>query len=224
MATLLRAVEHLKLRCYIYEMRKIYIARHGQDEDNANGILNGRRNTPLTSIGIEQANASGDKIKQLNLDIDKIYSSPLERAFRTAKIIADKLNLSGPEKLDLLIERDFGIMTSEPIKSIEEKCAPDIIKSNPIVYFLSPSGAETFEQLVSRAKNLLAWLDTNSNDKNVLLVTHGDIGKMIYTAFYDLNYKDVLLDFHFGNSEILLLDKNSKPEERRLHVIKQLNS
>ena len=204
-------------------MKKIYIARHGQDQDNANKILNGQRDEPLTEIGIEQAKVSAEKIKELNLHIDKIYSSPLQRAFDTAKIIAEKINLSEPQKLDLLIERNFGVMTGKPIDSIEETCSPDIIKSDPIIYFLSPEGAETFEQLISRAKDLLTWLENNDNNENILLLTHGDMGKMIYTAFYDLNWKDILLEFHFGNSEILLLDKNSKPEERRLYVAKQHN-
>jgi len=204
-------------------MKKIYIARHGQDEDNANKILNGRRDTPLTNIGIEQASVSADKIKVLNLNLDKIYSSPLQRAFNTAKIIADKLNLPKPEKLDLLIERDFGIMTGKPINSIEKSCSPDIIKSNPIVYFLSPEGAETFEQLIFRAKDLLNWLEQNDKNDSILLLTHGDIGKMIYAEFYNLNWKDVLVDFHFGNSEVLLLDKYSRPEDRRLHVVEQYN-
>jgi len=29
----------------------IYVARHGQDRDNSNGILNGHRDEPLTELG-----------------------------------------------------------------------------------------------------------------------------------------------------------------------------
>lgn len=36
-------------------MTKIYITRHGQDRDNANNILNGHRDMPLTEIGMDQA-------------------------------------------------------------------------------------------------------------------------------------------------------------------------
>lgn len=66
---------------------KIYIVRHGQDQDNANGLLNGHRDTALTEIGIEQANQIATKIQEANLVFDKIYSSPLQRAYRTAEII-----------------------------------------------------------------------------------------------------------------------------------------
>lgn len=36
-------------------MVNIFVSRHGQDADNANGILNGHRNEPLTDLGRQQA-------------------------------------------------------------------------------------------------------------------------------------------------------------------------
>jgi probable phosphoglycerate mutase len=45
-------------------MTKIYLARHGQDQDNANAILNGHRDTPLTKIGLTQADQLSQKIKE----------------------------------------------------------------------------------------------------------------------------------------------------------------
>jgi len=204
-------------------MLKIYIARHGQDEDNAAGVLNGHRDTPLTEIGLEQAKIFADKIKEDDLGITKIYSSPLQRAYRTAEAVSDRLNISKPEKLELLIERDFGTMTGKPAKDIEKLCSPDIIKSDPITYFLCPEGAETFPQTLERAKKLLEWLKEKEHDGNILLVSHGDTGKMIYATFYGLDWKEVLTQFHFGNSEILLLSESSKPEERHVHKVVQLN-
>lgn len=204
-------------------MPKIYLARHGQDEDNKNGVLNGQRDMPLTFLGLDQAKILADKIKSLDLKIGKIYSSPLQRAYKTAETVASVLGVDIPEKLDLIIERDFGIMTGKPVKDIEGLCSPDIIKSDPILYFLSPEGAETFPQLLDRAEKILNWIDENNHSQNILLVTHGDIGKMIYTKFYNLDWKEILTQFHFGNSEVLLLDKNSKPEERHLHKVKQHN-
>lgn len=204
-------------------MPKIYLARHGQDEDNAKGILNGQRDTPLTSLGLEQAQILAKKIKELGLYVDKIFSSPLKRAYKTAEIVADALVVEKPEKLNLLIERDFGVMTGQPVKDVERMCAPNIIKSDPVVYFLSPDGAETFPDLLMRAQKILSWLKKNCSNKDILLVTHGDIGKMIYSQFYNLDWKNVLTQFHFGNSEILLLDINSTLTERYLHKIAQHN-
>ena len=68
-------------------MLKIFLARHGQNEDNANGILNGHRDLPLTEIGIAQAHEVADKIKEAGLSFDVVLSSPLSRALKTAEII-----------------------------------------------------------------------------------------------------------------------------------------
>ncbi len=201
---------------------KIYFARHGQDHDNVNGILNGHRDTPLTEVGVGQAQVLADTVKSLNLGIDKIFASPLQRAYKTAEIVADTLGLEKPEKVDLLIERDFGVMSGKEIKNIAELCAPDIIQSNPITYFLSPEGAETFPMLVERGAKITEWLHTLDYE-NILLVSHGDIGKMLYAHFYNLDWKEVLVNFHFGNSEVLLLQEGCPVEERHVHKVEQYN-
>lgn len=118
-------------------MTNIYIVRHGQNEDNANGILNGHRDLPLTQLGIDQAKELAQSIKEADIHINKAYSSPLQRAYITGKIITDNLGIDAPEKMDILIERDFGIMTGKLIKDIERLCSPDIIKTDIITYFVT---------------------------------------------------------------------------------------
>lgn len=204
-------------------MLKIYLARHGQDKDNANGILNGQRDELLSEKGVEQANEVAGKIKETGIHFDHVYSSPLKRAYKTAEIITDTLGIAKPEVLPDLIERDFGVMTGQPQSKIKEMCSPDVIQSDTITYFLNPKGAETFPQLVERAKKLLDALRAKHKDENILLVTHGDFGKMIYTAYYDLDWMRVLNMFHFGNSELLELSKESGPEETHVFRIQQHN-
>jgi len=202
---------------------KIYLARHGQDEDNVKGILNGRRDKPLTPKGTEQVKEVAEKIKDSGLNFDKIYSSPLKRTYKTAKIISEALGMGKPSVLQDLIERDFGIMTGKHISQIEEMCKPYILKTETITYFLKPKGAETFPQLVERGKKLLSKIRKLHPKGNILLVTHGDIGKTIYAAYYNLKWKDVLTMFHFGNSDLLLLSKNSPAEEAYVFKSDQYN-
>jgi len=204
-------------------MKRIYLARHGQDEDNARGILNGQRNMPLSPLGLEQADILATKVQELGLGITKIYSSPLERAFRTADTVAGKLGLPEPEKVDMLIERDFGIMTGQLVADIEKMCAPNIVKADPIIYFLDAEGAETFAMTRERAESFLSWLEKNCEEENILIVCHGDIAKMIYTVFYGLEWMDVLTKFHIGNSDVLLLEQGSSEGERHIHKVEQFN-
>lgn len=205
-------------------MLKIYLARHGQNEDNAKGILNGHRDLPLTDTGIAQAGEAANKIKDEGLSFDVVLSSPLIRAFKTAEIISAINNFPKPKVVNELIERDFGVMTGIEQSRIEELCAPDILKADPITYFLSPEGAETFPDLLARANKLLKNLNDTYKDGSVLLVTHGDFGKMIYASYYGLDWKDVLTLFHFGNSELLLLSEESNAEDAHIFMIEQYNS
>lgn len=202
---------------------KIYLARHGQNEDNRNGILNGHRDSPLTDLGRAQAQEAAQNIIDHGLQFDAVYSSPLSRAYETALIISDIVKQPDPVIHPLLIERDFGVMSGRPVESIKEYCAPDIIETDTITYFLSPDGAETFPDLLKRAKKLLAEIYEKHSNEIVLLVGHGDMGKMIYAAYYDLPWQDVITQFHFGNSELLLLSPDSSSEEARVFSIKQHN-
>lgn len=204
-------------------MTKIYLARHGQDLDNAAGILNGRRDQPLTILGQNQAHQLAEKILETGIRFDKIYSSPLQRAFETAQIISMAMGMSHPEKMEQLIERDFGTMSGKAAREIESLCAPDILKTATITYFLSPEGAETFPQLLARAAKLLEQLASQTDDETILLVTHGDFGKMLYAAFYGLEWQEVLSAFHFGNSELLLLEKSALLGRRKVFDIQQFN-
>ena len=204
-------------------MLKIYLARHGQDKDNAGGILNGHRDEPLTEKGIEQAHETADKIKAVGLSFDFIYSSPLVRAYKTAEIISKVTRSAKPIKEPLLIERDFGIMTGEKITDIEKLCAPNILKAEIITYFLDPKGAETFPELMKRGRLLLDKIQKQHKDGNVLLVTHGDIGKMIYAEYYKLDWKTVLTQFHFGNCDLLLMSEDSSPAKAHVFQVPQYN-
>ncbi len=161
-------------------MTTIYIARHGQNEDNVRGILNGHRDLPLTDLGRQQARQLACHIKDRELVFDAVYASPLD-----------------------LIERDFGIMTGKPAADIEAICAPDIIKAENVTYFLHPDGAETFPELLARGQRVLDFMAHQHPDQTVLLACHGDIGKMIYAAATSTPWRQVLTDFYFGNTDII---------------------
>ena len=60
-------------------MTEIFIARHGQNEDNANGILSGHRDLPLRGLGRAQACELGEGIRLAGLQFDAVYGSPLSR-------------------------------------------------------------------------------------------------------------------------------------------------
>ncbi len=190
-------------------MLKIYLTRHGQDVDNKNRVLNGREDKSLTDFGARQAHELAMTIKNNGLSFDCIYSSPLKRALETAKIISETIGGPSPLKEDLLIERDFGIISGKNIDDIESLCAPDILKTEKIIYCLKPKGAETFPDLFNRAEELLNKIKAQHKSGNILLVGHGDTGMMIYAKYFNLDWKDALKKIYFGNCDLLLLSPDS---------------
>jgi broad specificity phosphatase PhoE len=77
--------------------------------------------------------------------------------------------------------------------------------------------------LIERAKKALTYIENKHSDENILIATHGDFGKMLYAAYYNLDRKEVLIKFHFGNSEVLLLSPESTAEQAHMFQIKQYN-
>jgi broad specificity phosphatase PhoE len=204
-------------------MLEIYITRHSQNEDNVNGILNGHRDLPLTDLGRAQAHDVADHIRAINLTFDTVYTSPLVRASETARIITDTLNISAPTPLPDLIERDYGVMTGQKIADIEKLCAPHTFKAEIITYFTEAEGSEAFPDVLIRAQRVIEILKAKHTAGKILLVCHGDIGKMLYGAYYGLPWKDVLTLFHFGNGELILLSPTSPKEHTHVFRIKQEN-
>lgn len=70
----------------------LYFLRHGQSLANIQGNFAGQRdNSPLTELGIQQAKDAGKMWNEKGISLDKIISSPLIRARKTAEIFANEI-------------------------------------------------------------------------------------------------------------------------------------
>jgi len=75
-------------------MWELYIVRHGiAVERGTPGIPDDER--PLTPKGEKRMKEIGDALAALELPVDRIATSPLPRARRTAEILADRLKMAG---------------------------------------------------------------------------------------------------------------------------------
>jgi len=70
----------------------LILVRHGQSVSNIQKILShDTNNYPLTEEGREQAKRAAHELKKLR--VDKIFTSPVMRAYQTAQLIGDELGL-----------------------------------------------------------------------------------------------------------------------------------
>ena len=66
----------------------IFIVRHGQTEMNVRHVLQGRSNYPLNETGRAQAREAERRFREAGVRFDRVYASPLIRAYETAAILA----------------------------------------------------------------------------------------------------------------------------------------
>lgn len=86
---------------------KLFFLRHGlADRSEWNGPDHAR---PLTEKGKQRMAREARFIKQLNLNLDYIVSSPLTRALQTAQIIAEWLGMEDKLIEDERLSPGFGI-------------------------------------------------------------------------------------------------------------------
>lgn len=142
----------------------LYVVRHGQTEANKNHLFNGINEGDLTNKGIEQAKELIPFIK--NINIDRIFSSPLRRTVHTAEL----LNINNKEifKDERLIERDCGKYTLEPTNLIKDKSKLYSLENTYTEF-------ESFQSIIDRTKNFIEEIKTKYIDENILVVTHGDV-------------------------------------------------
>jgi 2,3-bisphosphoglycerate-dependent phosphoglycerate mutase len=85
----------------------ITMLRHGKSQANEQNVLQGQMDSPLSEVGIRQSRSLAEHWNTRGIVFDNIISSPLDRAYGTARIVADSLSI--PIELDSIwMERAFG--------------------------------------------------------------------------------------------------------------------
>ena len=204
-------------------MAHIYLVRHGQNLDNVERLLNGHRDRPLTQLGRQQATATADAIvrgmqlfnregnppteadkdvKRLR-HIDVVLASPLVRARHTADIIADKLGKNVSEMTELM-ERDYGDLSGIPLSEIPVR-ASGLLHTKEHTFFLDGPKVENYPTAYARAGRVIDYIDREFAGKTVLVVSHGDLAKMLLGNRRGYPWRDALLTPWIGNAEIVEL-------------------
>ncbi len=103
------------------------LLRHGESTYNAARIFTGLLDVDLSSLGERQARAAGQLLAERGAIPDLVLSSPLRRARRTADAVLAELGLVVPLVEDWrLEERDYGILTGLPKRTVAERYGHDL--------------------------------------------------------------------------------------------------
>jgi probable phosphoglycerate mutase len=166
----------------IEHMGELILLRHGQTEWSLSGQHTGRTDIPLTPKG--EASAAGLAPALASRQIAAVFTSPAQRAIRTAELAGLERGYpggyTGGIKQDAdLWEWDYG--------AYEGKTTAEIQRSRPGWYLwrdgVIPGDAEhpgeTVEEVGARADKVLARACALLDDGDVVLVAHGHVLRVL---------------------------------------------
>lgn len=175
-------------------MIEIILARHGETDWNAAEIFRGHADVALNENGIRQAEMLGKYLAPL--DIDAVYSSPLQRAQQTAGAIAAPHSLE-VKTAEGLIDIDFGEWQGMSLREVVARFK-DI--HDDWVYLpeqVRLPGGECLDEVKERAANAVAGIvEAHKAEGRVVLVSHRVVNKVLICAMLGLD------NTHFRNIRI----------------------
>jgi probable phosphoglycerate mutase len=150
---------------------RICVARHGETDWNAVQTLQGWIDVALNDKGLRQANELAEHLAGAHLSC--VYTSPLQRAARTADIVSARLRLGHPVHHPGLKERNFGIFQGRPKSELavtHPKVLRDIVSRNPATHF---DEGESMDAFADRVLDSLRDIARHNPGRRVLVITHG---------------------------------------------------
>lgn len=146
----------------------IYLARHGETDDNARRVVQGWTDTPLNDRGREQARELAERVA--GLEVKAVWTSQLARAAETARIVGDALGIE-PRVDERLAESRRG--------SWEGRALDEIEQAEPEAWAAWQRGGAGFrfpggESLAEHQSRVLAAVEAiRAGDQPALVVAHG---------------------------------------------------
>ena len=160
----------------------LFLIRHGQTEFNVQRRLQGRMDSPLTALGVEQARRMGRVLKTFAEEPERwtMVCSPLGRTQRTAEIVCETIGLGCQiETDDRLMEIDVGDWEGLNGEEIEA-ARPGAREAAG--WLLDAPGGETWETASARVASWLAEHE-EQDDRRRLVVSHGITGRILRALY-----------------------------------------
>ncbi|MFN0039616.1 MAG: histidine phosphatase family protein [Burkholderiales bacterium] len=156
---------------------EVILVRHGETGWNAEGRIQGHLDISLNNTGLAQAEAVGCRFSKDTFDA--IFSSDLDRAYRTAVPVAPQ-QPHAISRTPRLRERHLGVLqgltTAEAERDQPHACR--IWREREVDTALP--GGESLAQFHSRVIDFVTDVCRERPDGRLLLVTHGGVLDAVY--------------------------------------------
>ncbi len=148
-------------------MTKIYVVRHCESMGNKLHSFAGHSNVDISEKGELQLICLSEYFK--NIKLDKVYSSPLLRATKTAEAI------NKYSKAPIIIEPDFieinlGVLDGRPVSEMSDEQTA-LWLTEPDKFFVE--GGETMREVADRVFGALKRVAEQNPESTIAIASHG---------------------------------------------------
>lgn len=149
---------------------RITLVRHAETPANTGHVWHGSTDTPLSERGQLQARRLARHLGETARDARALYTSPLQRAARTARAIADVLGLEPRVEPDL-VEYGLGAWEERPFRELlEVENFWERIARDPD---FAPEGGESVRRVGTRIAEALQRIAAAHPGERTIVVSHG---------------------------------------------------
>ncbi len=163
---------------------RVILVRHGETDWNEEGVFRGRIDVKLNQSGIQQAKIIGKKLSKVQ--VDAIYSSPLSRALKTAKIIASFHNLS-VQVLNEFMDIDFGRWQGLTRGEVKKRYSDIYLTWQRHPQDVTIPGGESLNEVKERVIHGLNEILSRYPKETIVVVSHGAVNKVLLCAVLGLD-------------------------------------
>ena len=157
-------------------MTEIYMVRHCEAMGNVMRLFQGSSDFDISETGEKQLEYLKNRFKDIKLD--KVYTSPLIRARKTALAVIGDRNLE-PINERGLIELDGGIVEGKPFVETFNSIPglADTWDNHPEDF--APEGGEKMRDAYERIWNTVKKIAAENSGKTVACTTHGGVTRCL---------------------------------------------
>ena len=168
-------------------MKSLLLIRHGETEWNSDRRIQGSVDIPLSEVGRAQAAVVAHDLAGQGFRADKIFTSDLQRAAETGRILADRLGVAEVTATPLIRELNCGEWEGRFIDDLRQndRAFYEAWLDDPALVL---PGGESVLQVRTRVERFFetqrAQLDAC---ESVLIVAHGLINRMFLSVLLQVD-------------------------------------
>ncbi|NUM71299.1 MAG: 2,3-bisphosphoglycerate-dependent phosphoglycerate mutase [Ignavibacteriaceae bacterium] len=185
-------------------MNYLVLLRHGQSQWNLENRFTGWVDVDITELGEKEAKEAGEYIKEKGYKFDRLYTSVLKRAIRTADLAMQTAGISGlpTERDQALNERHYGDLQGLNKEETAVKFGKEQVHLWRRSYDINPPNGESLKDTAART---IPYYEKNieplvKKGENILIVAHGNSLRSLVMYLDNLSREEVLeLNIPTGN-------------------------